>query len=335
MREFWKALIRTLEGGSPACLVSLISSGGSTPRDAGAMMSVFPDGASVGTIGGGNVEFTAQKLAADVLISGTDTVRDYRFVPNQKNSLGMVCGGDVTVQFQYIAGGDLNCIRVLHALLEADAYGRDTWLVRQLKDGCVTAMGIGQPSGFQFLPESPPEGLLSDQTVMISGTSDWISIPVVKAGWVHIFGAGHVSRALAAALNPLGFRCAIYDDRAEFTAPHHFPTAERLQLCDYNHLHVSISPSDYVVVMTRGHEADYEVLTQILRSGARYIGCIGSRKKLALCRQRLLDNGFTPEEYDIVHAPIGLSIGAQTPEEIAVSVAAELISIRSGAFIDA
>ncbi|MPM43931.1 putative xanthine dehydrogenase subunit A [bioreactor metagenome] len=82
--------------------------------------------------------------------------------------------------------------------------------------------------------------------------------------------------------------------------------------------------------MTRGHQADYEVLTQVLRSGARYIGCIGSRQKLDLCRKRLLAAGFTPDEYAILHAPIGLSIGAQTPEEIAVSVAAELISFRAG-----
>lgn len=82
--------------------------------------------------------------------------------------------------------------------------------------------------------------------------------------------------------------------------------------------------------MTRGHQADYEVLMQVLRSPARYLGCIGSRRKLALCRGRLEAAGFTAEEYGRLHAPIGLDIGAETPEEIAVSVAAELIAVRAG-----
>ena len=91
-----------------------------------------------------------------------------------------------------------------------------------------------------------------------------------------------------------------------------------------------MTPDDYVVVMTRGHQADYEVLSQLLRSGAKYIGCIGSKRKLALCRERLLANGFTEAEYARVHAPIGLAIGAETPAEIAVSVTAELIAVRAG-----
>ena len=94
--------------------------------------------------------------------------------------------------------------------------------------------------------------------------------------------------------------------------------------------HITITPDDYVVIMTRGHQADYEVLTQVLRSGAKYIGCIGSRRKLALCREKLLEAGFTAEEYARVHAPIGLAIGAETPAEIAVSVTAEMIAVRAG-----
>ena len=94
--------------------------------------------------------------------------------------------------------------------------------------------------------------------------------------------------------------------------------------------HVTVTPDDYVVVMTRGHQADYEVLTQVLRSGAKYLGCIGSKQKLAFCRDRLQKSGFTDEEYSRLHAPIGLAIGAETPEEIAISIAAELIAVRAG-----
>ena len=326
MREFWKTLIHGLEGHQPVCLVSLLSSAGSTPRGAGAMMAVLADGSTAGTIGGGNVEFEAQKLAAEVLSSGCDQQQDYRFVQGSDRSLGMVCGGDVSVQFQYISPSDEAALGVFRALVEADRQGRDAWLVRRLEGSRVTAMGGGSASDFRFLPES----LLTDRAVLTQGDPAWFSIPAVKAGWVHIFGAGHVSRALAAALHPLGFRCAVYDDRAEFADPTYFPTAARVVACDFEKLNLTITPSDYVVVMTRGHQADYEVLAQVLRSGARYLGCIGSKRKLALCRDRLLEAGFTAEEHAVLHAPIGVPIGAQTPEEIAVSVAAELIAVRAG-----
>ena len=133
-------------------------------------------------------------------------------------------------------------------------------------------------------------------------------------------------------LASLGFRPVVYDDRPEFADPALFPKAEKTLCGDFARLseQVTVTPEDYVVVMTRGHQADYEVLTQVLRSGAKYLGCIGSKRKLALCRERLLAAGFTDEEYARLHAPIGLAIGAQTPEEIAVSVAAEMIAVRAG-----
>lgn len=325
MREFWKTLIHGLENHRPVCLVSLLSSAGSTPRSTGAMMAVLPDGIGAGTIGGGNVEFAAQKLAAEVLRSGKDERREYRFVQGSDKSLGMVCGGDVTVQFQYIAPGDPSALSVFRALVEADGQGRDAWLVRRLESGRVTEMRAVTAADAD---NSALSDLMKDRPLL---TGDgWFSIPAVTAGWVHIFGAGHVSRALAAALHPLGFRCAVYDDRADFADPTLFPTAERVAVCDFNEPELTITHNDYVVIMTRGHQADYEVLTHVLRSGARYIGCIGSRQKLALCRDRLLKEGFTPKEYAVLHAPIGLPIGAQTPEEIAVSVAAEMISVRAG-----
>ena len=116
------------------------------------------------------------------------------------------------------------------------------------------------------------------------------------------------------------------------SAPWCTTKAEKTLCGDFARLseQVTVTPEDYVVVMTRGHQADYEVLTQVLRSGAKYLGCIGSKRKLALCRERLLAAGFTDEEYARLHAPIGLAIGAQTPEEIAVSVAAEMIAVRAG-----
>lgn len=331
MREFWKQIMHELEANKPVCLVSLLESAGSTPRGAGVMMAVFSDGKIAGTIGGGNVEFEAQHLAAEVLRTGENLTRSYRFVQGDTHALGMICGGDVTVHFYCLSGQDTAQAAVFRTLTEAEAQGRDTWLLMCLDGDAVTAMGLSHRDGARF-PGAPGilAPLLTGQAVLTSGNPRWFSVPVVKGGRVYLFGAGHVSRALAEVLHTVGFRCVVLDDRAEFADPVHFPHAEQVLLCSFDSIQLPIGSDDFVVIMTRGHQADYEVLTQTLRSGARYIGCIGSRRKLALCRDRLLTAGFTPEEYQILHAPIGLAIGAQSPEEIAVSVAAEMIAVRAG-----
>lgn len=329
MREFWRQMLHALEAGEPVELVSILSSGGSTPRGAGAMMAVFADGLSAGTVGGGNVEHEAQRLAAELLEKGAGAIREFRFAQGDAASLGMVCGGGVTLHFQFLPGGDRHAIAVLRDVVEAFGSSGDTWLLRRLEGEQVTDMGTGSRDGFRHLQTVPPAGLLESRTAFRDG---WTSMQVVRAGKVYIFGGGHVSQALVPVIAAAGFRPVVYDDRPEFSDPALFPAAEGTLCGEFRDLaqQVTVTADDYVVVMTRGHQADYEVLAQTLRSGARYLGCIGSRKKLALCRERLLAAGFTAEEYARLHAPIGLAIGAETPAEIAVSVAAELIAVRAG-----
>lgn len=324
MRELWKKILHALEAGQAVELVSILEASGSTPRGAGAVMAVFLNGESAGTIGGGAVEYEAQRAAADLLERGGDDVRRFRFVPGDAASLGMVCGGDVTVQFQFLPGGEGPCTRAVRDLAAAFSGSRDTWLLRRMEDGRAVEMRTVDRTS-----ENVPAGLLENGPVYRDG---WFSLPVVRAGKVYIFGGGHVSRALVPVIAAAEFRPVVYDDRPEFVTPEAFPQAEGLLCGPFTELarHITVTPEDYVVIMTRGHQADYEVLSQVLRSGAKYLGCIGSRRKLALCKERLLAAGFTEAEYARLHAPIGLAIGAQTPAEIAVSVAAELIAVRAG-----
>ena len=323
MRELFRTMVYHLEAGEPVILVSLLSSSGSTPRGAGAMMACFPGG-STGTIGGGNVEFTAQKLAQELLQSRENALRSYRFTPGDAASLGMVCGGDVTVHFQCLAPEDAAVIAALRRLVELSGGGKGLWLLRCLREAEVTEMRVIAQGEASELA-----AYLKDGTVFRDGI---LSIPVSRPGTVWLFGGGHVSQALAAVLTPLDFRAAVYDDRPEFASEERFPTAVRRISAPFEALrqHVSLGADDYLVIMTRGHQADFEVLRQTLRAPVRYLGCIGSRRKLALCKDRLLAEGFTEGEYARLHAPIGLAIGAETPEEIAVAIAAELIAVRAG-----
>lgn len=331
MREFVREILHALEAGQPVELVSVVRASGSTPRGAGAMMAVFSDGRAAGTVGGGSAEFEAQRYAVELLKTGGEDLRRFRFVQGEAASLGMVCGGDVEVQFQYLSPKNEAAISILREIREACAHSADLWLMRRIQDGRVTAMGTAGRQGTQHL-ETPPahlETLLGNRAVY---DGEWFAVPVVKAGRTYIFGGGHVSQALVPVLAAVDFRPVVYDDRKEFADPALFPGAEQVLCGSFLELseHLTVTPDDYVVVMTRGHQADYEVLTQVLRSGAKYLGCIGSRKKLALCRDKLLSDGFTQEEYARLHAPIGLSIGAETPAEIAVAVAAEMIAVRAG-----
>lgn len=327
MREFLREIVHALEAGTPVELVSVLAASGSTPRGAGAMMAVFPGGRSSGTIGGGNVEYEAQRLAAELLEREEDAQRRFRFVQGDAASLGMVCGGDVTVQLQYLPGGDAHAVSVLRRLVELTGESTGAWLVRRFEGGRVVgmqALSAADPMGSEWFP------LLKERPVL---TEDgWFAIPVVRPGKVYIFGGGHVSQALVPVLASVGFRPVVYDDRPEFADPALFPGAAGTLCGPFTGLseRVAVTADDYVVIMTRGHQADYEVLVQTLRSGAKYLGCIGSRRKLALCWERLLAAGFTAEEYGRIHAPIGLAIGAETPAEIAVSVAAEMIAVRAG-----
>ncbi|MEG1988022.1 MAG: XdhC family protein [Oscillibacter sp.] len=331
MREFLKKVLHALDSGIAVELVSVLSASGSTPRGAGAMLAVFPGGEIAGTIGGGNVEYEAQRLAAELLASGGDALREFHFVQGDAASLGMVCGGDVTVQFQCFHPGSEADLAVLRDLLEATGKNADTWLLRRLEGGKMVAMGLADRDGTRHLPLPPTDlpGLLQNRAVLRDG---WFAVPVVRAGKVYIFGGGHVSQALVPVIAAVGFRPVVYDDRGEFADSALFPAAEAVLCGEFTEIleQISVTPDDYAVVMTRGHQADYEVLVQLLRSGAKYLGCIGSRRKLALCRERLLAAGFTAEEYGRLHAPIGLAIGAETPEEIAVAIAAELIQVRAG-----
>ena len=149
---------------------------------------------------------------------------------------------------------------------------------------------------------------------------------------VYLFGAGHVARPLVEVASLVGFQTVVIDDRGRFANQDNFPKADEvIVLQDFRHALKGLSLSDdaYVVIVTRGHAHDQSVLEQVLATPATYIGMIDSRTKVAHCFQSLEDKGFGRDQLARVHAPIGLKIGSETPEEIAVSIVAQLIHVRS------
>jgi xanthine dehydrogenase accessory factor len=166
----------------------------------------------------------------------------------------------------------------------------------------------------------------------LGGSVELFVEPILADPVLYIFGGGHVSAQIIPLASRVGFKVEVIDDRPEFADPAKFPNAARVHQHPFEGVlgRIPVDESSYLVIVTRGHIHDKTVLEQCLRTKAKYIGMIGSRRKKAMIYEKLLEEGFTRSDLDRVHAPIGLDIGAETPEEIAVSIVAELIRVRAG-----
>ena len=335
MKELFDALRAALDRGEKAVLCTIVASSGSAPRGAGAKMAVFADGSALGTIGGGAVEHKSLEYALDLLRSGGSArVHAFRLTPNEVQDIGMICGGNVTVAFQVL---DRTALPLVEGVLDAlSQVGEDVWLVTPVEADLPWGLGLwDRTHGLRFSAGPDPELLrpmLLRRGVLRKESPSFYVEPLVQAGVVYLFGGGHVGRGLCPVLSHVGFRVVLFDVRPQAAVPERFPQAVRIILGDYKGIfhHVATTERVYVVIMTPGHQSDFEILSQVLTTPATYVGCIGSRHKVAATRQKLAELGFTPADMDRVHSPIGLPIGGETPEEIAISIAAEMIAHRSG-----
>jgi xanthine dehydrogenase accessory factor len=335
MKELFEAMLAALRRGENVVLCSILASSGSSPRGAGAKMAVFADGSTRGTIGGGAVERIAAGEALEVHRSGKSFRKAFCLAPNQVADIGMICGGNVTVYYQFFDAAKKENIALLEAILGQLAAGKNAWLVMQMTDGLVDEYGLyDEEHGLRFckkLTLSELRPMMQTRAVYETGEPSRYVEPLSRAGRVYIFGGGHVGRELAPVLSHVDFRVTVFDNRESFAKPENYPAAEEVIFGSFENIgeKLTITKDDCVVVMTPGHLADRAVLLQAMRSPAYYIGCIGSRRKIAGTNAFLMENGIPEAELARIHAPIGLPILAETPAEIAISVAAEMIRCRA------
>jgi xanthine dehydrogenase accessory factor len=171
-----------------------------------------------------------------------------------------------------------------------------------------------------------------DNGLICGGTLEVFVEPILPQPMLYLFGCGHVSMAVAKAAANVGFAIGVIDDRETFANRERFPMAQEIHTT-YEDAFAKIQPNaaTFVVIVTRGHKEDMRVLSWAVRTDARYIGMIGSKRKVLSVFKALEQDGYRPEEFQRVYAPMGLEIGALSPEEIAVSIVAELIAIRRNA----
>lgn len=306
MQAIFAKLLYEMEKQHDTVLVTIVNESGSTPRGIGAQMLVSRSGLQVGTIGGGSVENLSVLHAQELIEEKRSDIHEYKLHTNEKEDIGMVCGGDVTVLFSYIAGTDSRWHDTAASALARIAAHEDGFLTLPL-NGDAARLANERPCGEVFAMPLP----IGERAIL--------------------FGAGHCSLALAPLLRTVGFRVTVFDDRSDLVSSERFPDAETLICGDFTKIdqYLTAGADDYIVVMTSGHSHDFEVQEQVLRHPFAYVGVIGSRAKTASVNARLREAGVAEDAIVSIHTPVGMAIKAVTPEEIAVSIAGEMIYERA------
>jgi len=338
MQKLFTEIKKRLTNNEALVLVTVVASSGSTPRGSGARMLVGKEGHIRGTIGGGMVEHRSIALAMEAVLKHTSMIKQFALKKNEVEDLGMICGGDVTIFFRYISGGDPEMLHLCDTALEQFSERKTTWLITEITDSSDGEIGLySEKLGLVGSVTTGAAGNLSGQICVFEGNEKkYYAEQILCSGYVYIFGGGHVAQELVPVLAHLDFRCIVFEDRPEFATLELFPDAVELKLVNLENVREmeQITASDYVIVLTRGHKFDQIIEEQALRTPASYIGVIGSAQKKAAVENNIMEHGFTRADLDRVTAPIGLmNIKAETPAEIAISIAGQLIAFRAGAGI--
>lgn len=252
LADIYDEVARMHRQGVPGVVATVVAVGGSTPRGAGAKMVVYPDGRTLGSVGGGAIESTTIDKARELAGSREPVLLSF----DLEDDTGMVCGGQMDIFLEPVAAGPMALV----------------------------------------------------------------------------IGGGHVGQAVAGVAKRAGFRVTVVDDRPEVVTAERFPSVDRRMVGGTELLggDLSVDESTFVVVVTRGHRFDRDWIEALIETLPRYLGMIGSATKVRRTFEAMVEGGISEDVLATIHAPIGLDIGAETPDEIAVSVVAEMIAIRHG-----
>lgn len=318
MEELLREAVHRLAQGRSLALAGVAERTGSAPRGPGALLLAEPGGPTLGTVGGGLLEARVRELALEQLSRGgggpvSFSMEHDGLIPRDRQS------ADVTLWLQALRAGD----DVLLTALE----------------GAVDCLAAGAPGCLLWETSGPPR-LLDRRPERAGGAAGLIPGPHGEpAFWlelrrpcrVFLYGAGHVAVETAALLARMGFACTVLDDRPDFARQERFPGSEEVRCRDLEHLSPDDlpGPEDCALLMSRSHSLDLILLRAILPAEPAFLGVLGSRKKGAFLRSALAAEGFSQADLDRIVLPVGLPLGGETPAEIALSVAAQLVQLRA------
>ncbi len=333
--DLFRQAAAALEEGRPVALVTVTATTGSTPGKVGYKMLVFEkDGGIAGTVGGGLLEAKMIEEARRMLC--LPSVRLFRFnLDGTAEDEKGICGGLVEFLIETFDRTALPLFRELSTPTTEREGGVLVSILAPDKPPRKMRVLDVEHAPAEFSPEMAEViravARSGQAGVNVSaGGMDVFMESLAVPPTVVLFGAGHVSSHIARFARATHFRVVVCDERAEYANRVRFPDADEIIVKDFARAFdkMRIDNHSYVVIVTQGHKYDRIVLEQAVRTEARYIGMIGSRRKTLTLLQKLRDQGLPPERLDSVYSPIGLSIGAVTAEEIALSIVCELIKVR-------
>jgi xanthine dehydrogenase accessory factor len=354
MQDIYSEIVKALGRNEKLALATLITRVGSAPRGVGAKYLIKEDGTSLGSIGGGCVEAEVWQGAKEVMRKGKGGILHFELTSEQLAEGGLICGGNIDIFLEPLRGEFLDIFQevvrmkqkggsaILATLISVDdAFPKG-------EDSKALIKASGERMGFLLDGEELEQKILKEREALLREKKPRVLVlssdrkdapwdrmevllePILSEPTVYIFGAGHISQQLSPLVKRVQFKVVIIDDREIFANRERFPEVDEVIVSEFEKCfdQLNIDDSSYIVTVTRGHLYDGFVLEQALKSNARYIGMIGSKKKIRTLYQNLVEKGIAKDALDRVHAPIGIDINSETPEEIAVSIVAELIKVR-------
>jgi xanthine dehydrogenase accessory factor len=343
--RIYEQLQELMAAGKPCALATLVSVSGSSPQNTGAKVLFLPNGQIIGTIGGGCMEAEARRIGLDCLRKKQPKLFDLKLDDDFGWDDGLICGGRVSI---FINPFPEASREAYEAAIEA-ALARERCALVTLVSGdpatvgrTVLIKGDGQLIG-EGLNDLAEPLTKATQEVLAAGREKRVTLaegievyiePILPRPTLVIAGAGHIGAALAQIASLCGFEVVVVDDRPSFANAERLSTADRVVVDDIPRFiqNYPVNEETYIAIVTRGHRHDAHVLRECIHSNAKYIGMIGSKRKICVIFEELLRDGLaSKEELRQVRSPMGLTLNDREVGEIAVSIMAELIAVRNGA----
>jgi len=337
--EIYKKAVQVLRSGENIALITVISTLGSTPGKVGYKMLVWgKNGETIGTVGGGLTEAKMLNTAKNILPKTKSQV--FRFDLNGTEDDGKpLCGGAIEFLIESFDKKSLPLFKELSTVIETGENGALISIISPKKSPeKIFLKNVGQ-IGAATDTNLTPEAIASIRKLVAKEQSAKIALEngveifietICEQPMVFIFGAGHLSYYISRYAKSLNFRVTVCDDRVEFANKKRFPNSNNIIVENFESIFdkIDINKDSYIVIVTKGHELDEIVLEKAVKTNAKYIGMIGSKRKTSTILKRLSERGISEETLRRVYSPIGISIGAVTPQEIALSIVCELVKIR-------
>jgi xanthine dehydrogenase accessory factor len=352
MKNIYLEILDHLSENSPLVLATVTGTQGSTPQKPGSSALFGGNGLVAGTVGGGIVEGKVQKIADAALLSKKSGYFQFNLANDISNTEEAICGGLIRILVDANLNNHISVFKQIKQSIDdripgvlgtmVTRYTEETviinrfwmsrtfrphmpsWFLEKTEPAVMDLISKNNPSAFRemelLIPGEEPSPVFFMESVF--------PLPQLV-----IAGAGHIGRALSHLGNMLGFEVTVIDDRPEYANSENVPDASHIIVKDIGEAMKEIGKNSdtYIVIVTRGHKDDAAALRFCIGSDLAYTGMIGSRKKISAMRENFIEKGWaTSGQWDAIYAPVGIDIKSQTVEEIAVSIAAQLVLVRNG-----